>query len=158
MIEHKPLFEAMKQAVSQTLENMAFVETMEHYDQSYELPAEDLVWTSMLIMDPVQGELHLAMSKALLVKLTAAIFALDVDEVTEDQLHDSLDELLNTIGGLFMSNLLTDNQTYRLGLPEFGKGELPAREPNSVIWKLMTTDEDPLQVIATGAPLVALKD
>ncbi len=131
---------------------------MEHYDQSYELPAEDLVWTSMLIMDPVQGELHLAMSKALLVKLTAAIFALDVDEVTEDQLHDSLDELLNTIGGLFMSNLLADNQTYRLGLPEFGEGEFPPPEPNSVIWKLMTSDEDPLQVIATGAPLVALKD
>ena len=57
-----------------------------------------------------------------------------------------------------MTNLLADNQTFQLGLPEHGEGELPELEPGSVAWKLMTADEDPLQIFAIGAPLVALND
>lgn len=158
MIEHKPLYQAMKQAASNTLENMVFLEVMEHYDQSYEIPPEDLTWASLLIQDPVQGEIRLAMTNELLKKLTAAVFSLDEEEITQAQMDDILHELLNTIAGLFMTNLLADNQTFQLGLPEHGEGELPELEPGSVAWKLMTADEDPLQIFAIGAPLVALND
>ncbi len=158
MIEHKPFYQSMKEAVSKTLENMAFMEAAEHFDQDYEIPVDNLVWVSMLIHDPVQGELRLAMSQSLLKNLTGSIFSLDDDEITQDQMDDIMQELLNTIGGLFMTNLLLDNQTYQLGLPEHGEGEMPELEPNSVVWKLMTADEDPLQLFAIGAPLVALCD
>ena len=158
MIEHKPLYQAMKQAVSTTLENMVFMEAMEHYDQDYEIPLEDLTWTSLLIQDPVQGELRLAMTGSFLKKLTAMVFAVDEDEVSSAQMEDTLHELLNTIAGLFMTNLLADNQTYQLGLPEQGEGDLPELEPGSVVWKLMTGDEEPLQIFATGASLLALND
>ncbi len=156
MIEHKPLYQAMQQAVSQTLENMAFMEVMEHFDPDYEIPAEQLAWTSLLISDPVQGEVRLAMTKTLLEKLTAAIFALEPEEISQAQMDDILHELLNTIAGLFMTNLLADNQTFQLGLPEAGEGELPELEESAVVWKLMTADEDPLQLFAVGVPLVAL--
>ena len=156
MLEHKPLYEAMRQAVNQTLENMAFTEVMDHYDPNYEIPEDQLTWCSLLISDPVQGEVRLAMSKDLTKKLTVAIFALDPEEISQAQMDDTLHELLNTIAGLFMTNLLTDNQTFQLGLPEAGEGNLPELEENAVTWKLMTDDEDPLQIFAVGAPLVAL--
>lgn len=158
MIKHKPLYQAMQQAVSQTLENMAFMEVLEHYDPSCTIPAAELAWASLLIADPVQGEIRLAMSKTLLTKLTAAIFALDPEEISQAQMDDILHELLNTIGGLFMTKLLEDDQTYALGLPEAGEGALPELEENAVSWKLMTADEDPLQLFAVGSSLVALND
>ena len=158
MIEHKPLYQAMLTAVSQTLENMAFMEVMEHFDQSYEIPAEDLVWNSLLINDPVQGEVKLAMPKSLLKKLTGNIFALDDDEITQSQMDDILNELLNTIVGLFLTNLLADDQEYKMGLPESGEGELSEADTEPIICKLMTADEDPLQIYVCGASLVALNE
>lgn len=158
MIEHKPLYQAMITAVSQTLENMAFMEVMEHSDSAYEIPAEDLVWNSLLVNDPIQGEIRLALPESLLRQLTANIFAIDDDEITQPQMDDILNELLNTIVGLFMTNLLADDQEYKMGLPELSDEVLPEIDANTISWKLMTGEEDALQVFAVGASLVALRD
>ncbi len=158
MIEHKPLYQAMISAASKTMEEMAFMEVMEHFDRSYEIPAEELVWTSLLINDPVQGEISLALSKTLLSGLTCNIFALDEEDVTQLQLDDILNELLNTIAGLFMTNLLEDSQEYKIGLPELGMDELPEVDSDTIVWKLMTDDENPLQIFVSGASLVALNE
>jgi hypothetical protein len=157
MIEHKPFYQAMIRAVSQTLENMVFMEALEHSDRSYEIPVEELAWASLLIHDPVQGEVRLAMPQSLLKKLTGNVFSLDDDEITPAHMDDILNELLNTIAGLFMTYLLADDQEYKLGLPELGKGELPEIDADTSVWKLMTGDEDPLQLFAVGASLVALR-
>jgi len=158
MIEHNPLYQAMISAASKTMEEMAFMEVMEHFDRSYEIPTEELVWTSLLINDPVQGEIRLAMSKTLLSGLTCNIFALDEEDVTQLQRDDIINELLNTIAGLFMTNLLKDNQEYRIGLPELGMDELPEVDSDTIVWKLMTDDENPLQIFVSGASLVALNE
>ncbi len=157
-MEHTPLYQAMLAAVCQTLENMAFTEAMEHYNPEYNIPAADLVWSSILIQDPAQGEIRLAMPVEVLKKLTGAIFGLPEEEITPSQMDDILHELLNTIAGLFMTELLEADQTFKLGLPEHGEGPVPEAEENAVVWKLMTADEDPLQIVASGAPLVALNN
>lgn len=157
MIEHKPLYQAMKDAVSQTLENMAFMEVIEHYDQDFEIPENDLAWASLLIKDPVQGEVRLALTESSLKELTGAIFSLEEDAISREKMDDILHELLNTIVGLFMSKLLTDNQHFNIGLPEAGHGNLPELE-DGIVWKLMTSDENPLQIFLTGASVIALRD
>ena len=158
MIEHKPLYQAMITAVSKTLENMVFMEAMEHFDSAYELPADDVVCNSILINDPIQGEIKFAMTKTLLRKLTGNIFSLDDDEIEPEQMDDILNELLNTIVGLFMTNLLADNQEYKIGLPESHNEKVPEVDASTIVWKLMTSEEDAIQIFATGASLVALKD
>jgi len=157
-MEHNPLYQSMINAVSQTLENMAFMEVMEHFDRSYEIPAEEIVWNSLLINDPVQGEIRFAMSKTFLKTLTGNIFGIDDEDITQQQMNDILNELLNTIVGLFLTNLLADDQEYKMGLPEPGEGELPEVDANTIVWKLMTGEEDSLQIFAAGTSLVALKD
>ncbi len=158
MIEHKPLYQAMISATSKTMEDMLFIAVMEHLDRGYEIPLDELVWTSLLINDPVQGEIRLAMPKTLLTKFTCNIFAMDEEEVTQPQMDDILNELLNTIAGLFMTNLLEDNQEYKIGLPELGVDELPEVDSETIVWKLMTDDEEPLQIFVSGASLVALNE
>lgn len=158
MIEHNPLNQAMKNAVSQTFENMAFMEVIEHYDQEFKLQLDDLAWASLVIKDPVPGEIRLAMPVSSLTQLTATIFALDPSEVDESRSKDILHELLNTIAGLFMTKLLPENQAFEIGLPESGQGDLPAVDQDTLVWRLLTGDEMPLQIFLSGAPLVALND
>ena len=158
MIEHKPLYQAMISATSKTMEDMLFIAVMEHLDRGYEIPLDELVWTSLLINDPVQGEIRLAMPKTLLTKFTCNIFSMDEEEVTQPQMDDILNELLNTIAGLFMTNLLEDNQEYKIGLPELGVDEFPEVDSETIVWKLMTDDEEPIQIFVSGASLVALNE
>ena len=151
-------YQAMQQAVSQTLENMVFLEVMAHPDKTYSMPEDETVWASLLINDPVQGELVLAMPHNTLEKFTGNIFGMTEEELTETQKHDILNELLNTIAGLFMTTLLAHDQQYKLGLPAIGNGKFTPPDTDTLVWKLITSDDDPLEIRATGAPLIALQN
>lgn len=148
------LYQAMLDAMCTTLENMAFVEVTEQSDELGTQVPEDAVWVSILIHDPLQGEVRLAMSETLLTDMTANMFGLEPDEVMGEQKQDIIAEILNTLAGLFMTNLLPDDQTYQLGLPEHGDGPLPEVEEGSVIWHLQV-EEQPLLLVASGASLTS---
>jgi len=158
MNKESKFYQSMRKAVSTTLENMAFMEAMEHMDQSYEIPQHETVSTSLLIHDPVQGEVRLAMTQKTLEGFTCNIFSLEPEEVKDEQKRDILNELLNTIAGLFMTNLLAADQQYQLGLPELSEDPLPEADTDTVVWKLMTDNEDAFFIYATGASLVALQE
>ena len=158
MIEYKSLDQAMRMATSQTLENMAFTEAKDHYDQNYEIPADELVWSYLMINDPLQGEIRLALSKTTLMELTTAIFGLDESEVTPAQEQDILNEILNTIAGLFMTNLLPANQQFKIGLPERGEEPLPEVDPDTIAWRMMTGEENPFQIYVAGSTFATLEN
>lgn len=148
-----PLYQAMFDAVSQTFENMAFVEVTEQPQDSPNKLGETAPWVSMLIHDPFQGEIRLALTASLLRELTANMFGLETEEITQSQQEDIIAEILNTLTGLFMSALLPDDQTYQLGLPEHGTGEFPPVDEDSIAWKL-EIDSQPLVIIGSGAGLL----
>jgi hypothetical protein len=154
----QPMYQAMLSATSQTLENMVFTEVMEHFDQNVEPDLANTAWTSLRIKDPVQGEIRLAMPITLLKTFSGNIFNVAEEELKDSQMNDILNEMVNTLAGLFMTNLLPDDQPYQLGLPEQGTGDLQQEEPENMVWKLMTGDEEPLFIYASGAPLLALNN
>ncbi len=156
MNQATPIDLAMRSAARQTFENMAFTGVLEHYNQDYEIPVSELIWASILIQDPVPGELRLAMPAPVLKTLTSAILGQADSEINQRQMNDVLFELLNTLAGLFITKLLREEQIFKLGLPEAGEGPLPELEEHAIVWKLMTLEEDPLQLIACGAPLMNL--
>ena len=156
MMQHNPFYPAMIDAVQQTLENMVFMEVIEERGTPSEIPPDELAWSSMLVNEPVQGELRLALPAGLLKKITGNVFGIDDEEVTTSQAYDILNELLNTIGGLFLTNLLPQEQQYKIGLPNLEAGELPPADDNTVVWHLINSDEDPLKIYAVGDTLVAL--
>lgn len=148
-------YKAMFDAVCQTLETMAFVEVIEQSEELELVIPTEANWVNILIHDPVQGELRLAMSQTLLSNMAADMFGIETDEVDENQCQDIIAEILNTLAGLFMTRLLPDDQTYQLGLPEPGVGPLPENEEGSIVWNLQV-EGSPLLLVANGAGLTAL--
>lgn len=156
MTQHNPFYPAMIEAVQQTLENMVFMEVIEERGTPTEIAAEELAWSSLQIKEPVQGEIRLAVPSELLKKITGNVFGIDEEEVTTSQAYDILNELLNTIAGLFMNSLLPEEQEYKIGLPHLKAEDLPLVDENTVVWHLINSDEDPLKIHAVGEALIAL--
>ncbi len=156
MTQYKPFYPAMVNAVRQTLENMVFMEVMEQQPPYSDIAPENLAWSSMMINDPIQGEVRLAVPSELLKQITANVFGLSEEEVTTSQGYDILNELLNTIGGLFMTNLLPDDQEYKIGLPTLGNRPLPEVDDETLVWHLITSEDEPLKIYANGESLVGI--
>jgi hypothetical protein len=155
MTQDNPFYPAMIEAVQQTLENMVFMEVIEERGTPTNIPTAELTWSSMLINDPVQGEIRLAMPAGLLKKISGNVFGIDEEDVTTSQADDIINELLNTIGGLFMTKLFP-NQEYQIGLPSLAAGKLLDVDEHTVIWHLINDDEEPLKIYADGESLIAL--
>lgn len=156
MNKHNSFYSAMIAAAQRTLEHMVFMDIIEERGTPGNIPAEHLARCSLLISEPVQGEIHLAVPSELLQKITGNVFGIDDEEVTTSQAYDILKELLNTIAGLFMTSLLPRDQEYKIGLPNIAAGDLPEADEDMVAWHLINSDDDPLKIYAFGESLVAL--
>jgi hypothetical protein len=144
------IYKVMFEAVCETFENMAFVVVEKQSDEIViEIPTEG-AWVSILINNPLQAELRLALPQEVLTTMTSDMFSIDVADVEESQRQDVLAEILNTLAGVFMTKLLPDDQTYQLGLPEHGEGPLPVNEEESLVWNLQI-ENSPLVLVANGA-------
>ena len=142
-------YEAMLDAVRMTFENMAFLEVTEQSQEALLEMSPESDWVSILVHDPIQVEIRLVMTREMLSGMTADMFSIEIEEVTKFQRLDIFAELLNTLAGLFMTNLLPDDQTYQLGLPVLGVGMVPEIEEDSMVWRLQV-EGAPLLVVASG--------
>ncbi|MGA1823962.1 MAG: chemotaxis protein CheX [bacterium] len=153
----------MVTVVSRVLENMAFMEVMEcdTIVMPHDIP--NLAWCSLLVKDPVLGEFKLFMPKNLNLKIAEAVYGLSDEELTDQILDDTLGELLNTIAGSFFKKVLSDDQTFTLGLPVIAslekENETGAMAPSihidspSIEWNF-TLEGEPLLLASSGETLV----
>ena len=119
-INQQELKNILTQAVSETIENMAFMIVSTETKNPETIQGDEYLKTSLLILEPYPGELGLIMSKKLLSKIAVSLYSLSEKEITENILIDVISELLNTITGSLMRRILPDNFEYKLGLPESG--------------------------------------
>lgn len=144
---------AMHMAVAETLENMAFMEVVPTV-KAINLDEDEMLMTSLLMHDPVQGEFRMVMPRGLLLRITEALFSLPVEEMTEQLATDTLLELLNTIAGQFL-NAIFPGQVYKLGLPVVEKVGDVDMEATDTLWNYKI-DEDGFSVSVTGASLMQM--
>jgi len=112
--------EILVDAVTETIESMAFVEllpaeTITPYDeQMVRLRVE------ILVNEPFPGEIRLVLPKALAVQFARNMYSLEQQEVTDGIISDVLGEIVNIIAGRLMADILPGHQTFKLGLPLVG--------------------------------------
>lgn len=101
----------------ETLENMAFMEVR---------PGR-YYWASLTIEQPVTGMITVSFPEQLARRLCESLLGMPRSQQKEQDLADSLGEVINTIGGLLMSKINGENELFKLGLPDkgFGRPNLP---------------------------------
>ena len=122
----------MFEVVSEVLENTAFTEV--HEAQKETPHGGDLRGVSLLIHEPVQGELLLFMEEKLLTKLSTLVYGLEESAVAPEIEKDLLAELLNTIAGRFLAAILPPEEGFLLGVPNQESAPLSCPAPPCLQW------------------------
>jgi len=111
---------AMHLAVSDTFASMAFMDVVPADKATAPRPEENLFWASLLIHDPIQSEIRLYMPEELITGMAETIYSGLADELGEGAKKDLIAELVNTLVGRFLGEILPPNRSFQLGLPETG--------------------------------------
>jgi hypothetical protein len=128
---------AMSLAVTETLENFAFMEVFPAREEGSATP--EGMTAALLIHEPLQGEIRLSLPPALLAAIAQTVFGLPVEGMPVPEPKDLLAELLNTIAGRFLIEMLPPEQAFRIGLPELDPP--PAFEDEAcTVWNFRADD------------------
>ncbi|MFH0925312.1 MAG: chemotaxis protein CheX [bacterium] len=148
------LNEIMFEAVSEALENMAFMEVI--LSDNIGLQCDNTKktrWAKLRIKAPVQGEFCLVISEPLILEIVEAIYSLPSEEFTDKFITDTLGELLNIIAGRFFYKTLPKDRTFTLGLPRVGYNNYNKLDQEIIKWNF-TVGEKNLLLIASGKSLL----
>ena len=99
-------------AVRRSIEDMIF------------LPVEKatMLMASIQVLDPVKGRVGLVVDRRLARQMALDMYACEPKELTDQMVTDFVAELINTISGQMMSDVLPDEQLFQLGLPDVTEG------------------------------------
>lgn len=114
---------AIQHAVIETLENLAFVEVTPVTSPEATPVAGPFMTVSLLIHDPIQGEVRMTMPHKLVALITETVYSMPAEELSEQMLSDNFAEVINIIAGRFMTEMLTEGEIFQLGLPELNPTE-----------------------------------
>ena len=130
----------METAVSDTMENMAFIEAFPSSTEPQAENEQDLLWATLLVLKPIHHEFRLEMPKKLLSKIAATVYETDSDHPPSAQhIHDLLAELLNTIAGHFLRNTMPET-SFKISTPQLGVGSPPELTNNAQQWNFISDD------------------
>lgn len=194
------LKKALLEAVSTTMENMAFEqvelidnennlqeeisgeapadefggvdegatdEQAENQSESSDKAVEDLeqtsvnqviqnLWTSIAIIKPIHGTMILEFKCGYAQKLTEAIYGeIGDDNLSASTVLDAVAELINTISGRFIDELISADKEFELGLPNTGEGDTPEIE-NEVISLLFDLGGYTMRAVVSGNDILNL--
>ncbi len=111
--------EAMKTAVNEVFESMAFMEAMEGQAENAPNAEEMVFFTRLPIYKPSPAMVGLVVPQSLAMDLAGAMMMRDFNmEEDEFEVMDVLSEVANTLAGSILTNLMPAGNSFELGLPE----------------------------------------
>ena len=117
-MENSVLIECLTKAISETFEGIAFMEydSVEIVKQIPVHQQPDFI-TTIEIEQPYRGFVDLLCKKKFIHETAETLLGDEILEDAEAVLFDTLGELINTVAGRFMANLIPENQDFSIGLP-----------------------------------------
>ncbi|ADH85374.1 hypothetical protein [Desulfurivibrio alkaliphilus] len=146
--------ELLPKVMAEVMENTAFTEAR----PVAEAPCfdEGVRSVALLVHDPVQGEFRLLMAEPLVKHLAATVYGPVLEEIDEAIENDFLAELLNTIAGRLLGEMLPPECSFQLGLPESREGLAACSHPPCLSWHF-TIEELNCTISLHGETLLALR-
>ena len=139
----------VSKALSTTLEAMSFSEVIRVDRVRPDEMSREMVYAHLHIESPQDGYLALYMPVSLASKLTEATFGVLEEEPGLEMMLDALGEFVNTITGCALVSILSDTESFSLGLPECGKLEKNLSFVKETLWAY-SIDEEPLYLSCHG--------
>ena len=120
-MERETLITAMKDSISEVLEKMFFLPLDFSEDENertlWESKKDDVLVSKMDFSGPISGSYILFTPNGLAISLAASFMGTDDETLSDEQVHETLKEILNMIVG--NTFCIFDDQTIvNLGLPE----------------------------------------
>jgi len=139
------LYEVIMQAVTETVENMAFsvIEPLESLPDV----AGEVIAASLTVLEPKPAPIRLLMPVPTARALARSLYNSEDPDLTQDMLTDVAGELLNMIAGALMRHLLPPDTPFRLGLPEIKFEPVVPNKGQESAWAF-TADGQPFIIMA----------
>ena len=142
---------ALVNAVETTLESMVFHQA-EYIGNSItdEDTGAEKIWAVIPIYSPIEGEFLLEVTKDYAREVTASVYGMVDEKETDDAAtYDAIAELVNTIAGRFIQELIPQEQEFALGLPKTGTGSTPP-DDLQVVSLSFSVDENVIRAVVSG--------
>lgn len=147
--ESNGLQDALFEATSETLENMAFMEVVPLKERREEAK----IYSQMDVQAPAAGTLTLVTTPKLASEIVEGVLGLEDGAPTEEMMFDMVAELINTIGGRFMRILTPENESFSIGLPHTFKSANHQFKDASEFARFQI-DGQSFMLVATGEELL----
>lgn len=152
-MKNEELFQAVLEAVSETLESMVFEEVTPSENDASSPLDENSIWASLDIKSPEKGKFAIQMPAELAFELAEQLFMGDESfEMTEAVAVDTLAELVNTVAGKFMSDNIQPDQSLEVGLPQTGRNAPEGEFDN--VFRFTISDSD-FKILIKGISFVS---
>lgn len=148
----------LEASISKTMESMTFEDVQVVSDGTVDpYFGEDKLWAVLPVIKPYSGELVLEVPIACAEVLAEEAHGVLDTEPSLEEMQDLVGEILNTLAGRFLSELTPSGETFQLGLPTTGKGELPQFD-DEITSILLSVGEHYLNTIVVGKDLERAND
>ena len=127
MLKKDNLCNAINLALTETLEEMAFMETCQVEGDTTYLRNNN-VEVLLKVTQPISLKFILSMEIELLKEIATNILAVDEDNLTHNMQTDVISEILNTISGKIMKKIIPKEQSFDLGIPTVNKNNYENQE------------------------------
>jgi CheY-specific phosphatase CheX len=120
---------SLSSAITKTLEDMTFDEVeIDDEPSIVDTSFSDHFWAMLPLESPLSAELVLDASPIYARQLADDIYGGTEAEFSDKTVRDVLAEVLNTVAGSFIKELVPDDQVFEIGLPTTGIGTKNQRE------------------------------
>lgn len=126
-------------AMSGTFEGLAFLELSPDEESLSDENCPSSLWARVDSLSPLQGHITVILPESLANEITASLFSISDGQIPPDKLRDSLGEIANTVAGRLMALLVSKDDSFKLSMPDFGKG-FPSLS-NTKVFSFLTDDE-----------------
>lgn len=115
--------EVLSNAIGETLEGMAFMEYENVITPNNINLHEDDAISEIAIQTPFEAQLFIVLNEELTGNLYESITGEEHDGKSQEELTDPIKEILNTLAGRFMANLVSGDIDFTIGIPEIVDGQ-----------------------------------
>jgi len=90
-------------------------------------------WAVLKLKAPLTGDIVIEVKRNYAAAVCDALYGMGLKEPHDEMIGDTMAELLNTISGCFMKELIPPEQKYELGFPVTGKGIFESQDDPAMV-------------------------